>query len=269
MARMAMIGYARMSTTDQNPEAQAARQYDRSAITVDAAYQAATRSVTATAAIVMARRQCGSRAAMMRVATAAASSAHSPIPPAHTQACAVAHGVHAPELQLYLPVQSDPMRERLRNIRRDQPTDAPPDSMTQITLIADARPMQPGRLPSGFVMRAPETGDTEQLGQLYFDSHVPGSDHKFAADAIQEVSLFFRGEFGDFRADASGHRSKVPASRPGAWAAQQMPESGSQDRPTERGTSRRHGQYAGRPPLPSYGFQAVPPRPMNVITSIL
>src|SRR5258708_22382 len=182
MARMAMIGYARVSTTDQNPEAQAARQYDRSAITVDAAYQAATRSVTATAAIVMARRQCGSRAAMMRVATAAASSAHSPIPPAHTQACAVAHGVHAPELQLYLPVQSDPMRERLRNIRRDQPTDAPPDSMTQITPIADARPMQPGRLPSGFVMRAPETGDTEQLGQLYFDSHVPGSDHKFAAD---------------------------------------------------------------------------------------
>ncbi len=92
--------------------------------------------------------------------------------------------------------------------------DAPPDSMTQITLIADARPMPAGRLPSGFVMRAPETGDTEQLGQLYFDSHVPGSDHKFAADAIQEVSSFFRGEFGDFWPVASGlieHDGKVAA----------------------------------------------------------
>src|SRR5258708_40276910 len=121
MARMAMIGAARVSTTDQNPEAQAAGQYDRSAITVDAAYQAATRSVTATAAIVMARRQCGSRAAMMRVATAAASSAPSPIPPAHTQACAVAHGVHEPEPQLYLSVHAAPIPQQLRNKPRTQP----------------------------------------------------------------------------------------------------------------------------------------------------
>ena len=82
--------------------------------------------------------------------------------------------------------------------------DVPPDSMTQITLIADARPMQAGRRPSGFVMRAPETGDTGELGQLYFDCHVPGADHKIAADAIQEVNSFFRGEFGDFWPDASG-----------------------------------------------------------------
>jgi ribosomal protein S18 acetylase RimI-like enzyme len=76
--------------------------------------------------------------------------------------------------------------------------------VAQLTLIADGRATGPLALPGGFAMRSPEAADTEKLGQLYFDSRVPGARHGDAAETIQEVRSFFQGEFGDFWPEASG-----------------------------------------------------------------
>ena len=75
--------------------------------------------------------------------------------------------------------------------------------MSQVTLIAVARTGL-ADLAGGFAVRVPQTSDIEQLGQLYFGCGVPGASLTSAAEAIQEVSSFFCGEFGAFWPDASG-----------------------------------------------------------------
>src|SRR5215469_3675982 len=58
--------------------------------------------------------------------------------------------------------------------------------------------------PGGFLIRAPSAPDVDQLGQLYYDCQVPGANLASNAEAISETRAFFRGEFGEFWAAASG-----------------------------------------------------------------
>lgn len=62
----------------------------------------------------------------------------------------------------------------------------------------------PSAPPSGFAIRAPSASDVDRLGQLYFDCRVPGADLASIAEAIDETRAFFRGDFGEFWAEASG-----------------------------------------------------------------
>lgn len=76
--------------------------------------------------------------------------------------------------------------------------------MAQLTLVAYARTALPWQPPAGFVVRVPSAGDADRLGQLYYDCQVPGANLASSAEAISETRAFFRGEFGEFWAEASG-----------------------------------------------------------------
>ena len=78
------------------------------------------------------------------------------------------------------------------------------DSVTQLTLMADAVALDGARLPDGFAVSSPRASDADELGRLYFDCQVPGADLADTADGIAETRAFFRGEFGEFWAAASG-----------------------------------------------------------------
>jgi hypothetical protein len=85
------------------------------AIAVEMANHATDAGISAEAVIVAGWRQLECRMPRARMVTAAAVSAHCPIPPVVTQVCAVAHGAHEPEAQSNLSVQSDPIVKAVPN----------------------------------------------------------------------------------------------------------------------------------------------------------
>lgn len=76
--------------------------------------------------------------------------------------------------------------------------------MPQLTLIAEAHAVTLPQLPAHITVRSPAAADTDQLGQLYYDCHVPGANLATVAEAITETCAYFRGEFGPFWPQASG-----------------------------------------------------------------
>jgi GNAT superfamily N-acetyltransferase len=75
-----------------------------------------------------------------------------------------------------------------------------------LTLVADALPVRraASRLPSGYVVRAPDRTDAEALGQLYHDAYESGVASDSVEEAIDDVRATFDGAYGRMWTAASG-----------------------------------------------------------------